>query len=74
MNRTGTEQQPDTLSDTFGLTSSAKSLKKWCPETDLNRRHADFQSAALPTELSGHSLEGVYFRFRLRWAGDTKGG
>jgi hypothetical protein len=26
---------------------------KWCPETDLNRRHADFQSAALPTELSG---------------------
>ena len=27
---------------------------KWCPETDLNRRHADFQSAALPTELSGH--------------------
>ena len=28
----------------------------WCPETDLNRRHADFQSAALPTELSGPSL------------------
>lgn len=27
--------------------------KGWCPETDLNRRHADFQSAALPTELSG---------------------
>ncbi len=27
---------------------------EWCPETDLNRRHADFQSAALPTELSGH--------------------
>ena len=27
---------------------------KWCPETELNRRHADFQSAALPTELSGH--------------------
>jgi hypothetical protein len=25
----------------------------WCPETELNRRHADFQSAALPTELSG---------------------
>ena len=30
------------------------SCVKWCPETDLNRRHADFQSAALPTELSGH--------------------
>jgi hypothetical protein len=28
--------------------------KKWCPEADLNHRHADFQSAALPTELSGH--------------------
>ncbi len=27
---------------------------KWCPETDLNRRHRDFQSLALPTELSGH--------------------
>ena len=24
---------------------------KWCLGTDLNRRHADFQSAALPTEL-----------------------
>ena len=29
-------------------------MLKWCPETELNRRHADFQSAALPTELSGH--------------------
>ena len=26
-----------------------------CPGTDLNRRHADFQSAALPTELPGRS-------------------
>lgn len=25
----------------------------WCPEADSNHRHADFQSAALPTELSG---------------------
>ncbi len=25
----------------------------WCPGTELNRRHADFQSAALPTELPG---------------------
>jgi hypothetical protein len=29
----------------------------WWPGTELNRRHADFQSAALPTELPGHSLE-----------------
>ena len=28
---------------------------KWCPEPESNQRHADFQSAALPTELSGHS-------------------
>ena len=27
---------------------------KRCPEPDLNQRHADFQSAALPTELPGH--------------------
>ncbi len=27
-------------------------LKRWCRETELNCRHADFQSAALPTELS----------------------
>ena len=33
--------------------SHTKSLE-WCPEADLNHRHADFQSAALPTELSGH--------------------
>src|SRR5215510_3802191 len=25
----------------------------WWPGTELNRRHADFQSAALPTELPG---------------------
>ena len=28
--------------------------KKRCPETESNRRHEDFQSSALPTELSGH--------------------
>ena len=27
---------------------------KWWPETELNRRHKDFQSSALPTELPGH--------------------
>ena len=26
----------------------------WWPEVESNHRHADFQSAALPTELSGH--------------------
>ena len=27
--------------------------KKWCPGTGSNRRHCDFQSHALPTELPG---------------------
>ena len=25
----------------------------WCPESESNQRHGDFQSPALPTELSG---------------------
>ena len=29
-------------------------IKKWCPDPDLNQGHEDFQSSALPTELSGH--------------------
>ena len=28
----------------------------WCPEAESNHRHEDFQSSALPTELSGHVL------------------
>jgi hypothetical protein len=27
---------------------------EWCPEAGSNHRHKDFQSFALPTELSGH--------------------
>ena len=27
--------------------------RKWCPEPESNQRHEDFQSSALPTELSG---------------------
>jgi hypothetical protein len=30
---------------------------KWWPESESNQRHADFQSAALPTELSGRALQ-----------------
>ena len=37
-------------------TKAVPKLGKWCPEADLNHRHADFQSAALPTELSGHPV------------------
>ena len=28
---------------------------KWCPEAESNHRHGDFQSPALPTELSGRN-------------------
>ena len=28
--------------------------RKWCLRSELNQRHADFQSAALPTELPRH--------------------
>ena len=30
---------------------------KKCPKQESNRRHEDFQSSALPTELSGHIVE-----------------
>ena len=31
-------------------------LKKWCPDAESNHGHGDFQSPALPTELSGRIL------------------
>ena len=30
----------------------------WCLRSELNQRHADFQSAALPTELQRHIMSG----------------
>src|SRR5512132_3711738 len=30
-------------------------LLEWCPGAESNHRHADFQSAALPTELPGRA-------------------
>ncbi len=30
----------------------------WCPELESNQRHTDFQSVALPTELSGQRSAG----------------
>ena len=34
---------------------------KTCPEPESNQRHEDFQSSALPTELSGHLVAGTGF-------------
>ena len=33
-----------------------KCVKKWWRQTESNRRHKDFQSFALPTELWSHTL------------------
>jgi hypothetical protein len=41
---------------TDALVENISRFKKWCPERDLNLRHKDFQSSALPTELSGHII------------------
>ena len=58
-----------------GLRTSRTSIdgERWCPGTELNRRHCDFQSHALPTELPGHlrtALVGASHGGRLRsgWA------
>ena len=32
-------------------------LFKWCPDAESNHGHRDFQSLALPTELSGQMAE-----------------
>ncbi len=37
---------------------------EWCPGPELNQRHADFQSAALPTELPGRRAAKGIPRFR----------
>src|SRR5690606_27115210 len=39
-------------------------LESWCPGTESHRRHGDFQSLALPTELPGQ--RGAIKRFETR--------
>ncbi len=36
--------------------------KEKCPKLESNQRHEDFQSSALPTELSGHRTLGTRLR------------
>ena len=38
----------------------------WCPEPESNQRHVDFQSTALPTELSGQ----IFLRAKTGAAGN----
>ena len=39
------------------VANSLDLIKEWWPERESNPRHEDFQSSALPTELSGHIEE-----------------
>ena len=39
-------------------TVSNETVPVWCPESESNQRHGDFQSPALPTELSGQMIIG----------------
>ncbi len=57
----GTEREPvrrdrGTSSSTArdGEVAYEELISKWWLEPELNRRHKDFQSSALPTELSSH--------------------
>ena len=51
MNRTGTEQQPDTLSDTLGSVISAESLKYLEAGTGIEPVFTDLQSVWKPNEI-----------------------
>jgi hypothetical protein len=45
--------------------------KKWWLRTESNRRHMDFQSIALPTELLSHTIS-IYQQQETYW--DKNGG
>ncbi len=45
-------------------------IEKVCPRPESNQRHADFQSAALPTELPGHRI-GIRRGTWLPWVEDN---
>ena len=50
---THTSDEQQALSLPPMLPAVGSGLEKWCPGAESNHRHADFQSAALPTELPG---------------------
>ena len=52
---TESDYRPTIIDARMELDLSETEKLKWCPEPESNQRHADFQSAALPTELSGHT-------------------
>ena len=46
--------------------------KEWWPRAELNHRHKDFQSSALPTELLGREGEIIAERAFLFGAADAE--
>ena len=42
--------------------------KEWCLRSESNQRHADFQSAALPTELQRHLAQEAQTRGMIKMA------
>src|SRR5262245_21985150 len=52
--------------------ATSKRLKEWWAGTGLNRRHQDFQSCALPTELPAHLTREDSRRARGRLLPDGK--
>ena len=44
----------------FATTAVRYFLGKWWLRTESNRRHKDFQSFALPTELLSHNISFLY--------------
>ena len=44
----------------------------WCLRSESNQRHADFQSAALPTELQRHLGPSLKSSAQMRYYGDPE--
>ena len=51
-NRFDERTEKDIQSAEFRIEGPSR-IERWCPEAESNHRHEDFQSSALPTELSG---------------------
>ncbi|GAK42842.1 hypothetical protein TCA2_5335 [Paenibacillus sp. TCA20] len=59
-----TRKGADLQSDAFGHFANPPGLKKWLG-TESNRRHEDFQSSALPTELPSQGIVAKKIKCRV---------
>ena len=58
--KTGFEPATLALARRYSTTEPLPQLF-WCPEAESNHRHGDFQSPALPTELSGLNITFIVY-------------